>query len=690
MAPGSCPPTADGYVLQVHRIPRHGARDVAYFQHGVLDTSLGWVSAAGSSTVGCACLARCADTCRQPCIAVPLISATTSPHTHLSYSRRHPASPLVRSPQVSNGVVGSAAFAAYDAGFDVWLGNSRSNAPRLHVGEAAGGGAREGPRYKWADWGLGDDQPGMLLIQTCLPGIRACRCCGCSPRAPLCPGWGHLAKTALTTTHSPADADKQGSRYWRYSINELGVYDIGAGELLPFLAWAGGVVGGCMGWGAGCLRWLAVDASWLARGRETVQDPRESERGACRLRHLVLLPPARQPADFHAHCQPALQPLPHWPAVVAHIHNTKVAELAAPGRHAAASQEAPAQQPRQLRRSSTDSQLGALRWVDVHSGSSRGDLEPASSGVAAPGEAASQGRAAAAGGRQREGSGKEQGEPPWWQRLGGGGGAASQRELAMASVGEGAAPLRRVQSAPEPLFSLGQEAAAQFAVPVRMEQPQQPQHPASTGKRRASSGKRRSSTGGSKLGSSGGGSGRGSGSSSSRASGAAGSSSSGGTSGATGGAPSELLPYRLQAVGHSLGAASLLVYAVVCRMRGQPHHLRRLVLMSPAGFHTHIPTVRAACGLGWLLGCMQGAGSLHRVGPGLHAAGIRAAAPNPAAVAAFGCLLQGVVPCKYLFPPLVWLLDRTPFLRHLGMGMRLPSPLLRYITFKFSMVGSGG
>ena len=47
----------------MHRIPRHGAKDVAFFQHGVLDTSLGWVA---------------------------------------------------------NGVVGSAAFAAYDAGFDVW------------------------------------------------------------------------------------------------------------------------------------------------------------------------------------------------------------------------------------------------------------------------------------------------------------------------------------------------------------------------------------------------------------------------------------------------------------------------------------------------------------------------------------------------------------------------------------------
>jgi len=43
----SCP--ADGYVLQMHRIPRHGARDVAFFQHGVLDTSLGWVSGAAQA-----------------------------------------------------------------------------------------------------------------------------------------------------------------------------------------------------------------------------------------------------------------------------------------------------------------------------------------------------------------------------------------------------------------------------------------------------------------------------------------------------------------------------------------------------------------------------------------------------------------------------------------------------------------
>jgi hypothetical protein len=54
-----------------------GARDVVFFMHGILDTAMGWVC---------------------------------------------------------NGVTGSNAFAAYDAGYDVWLGNSRANPPRLHMG----------------------------------------------------------------------------------------------------------------------------------------------------------------------------------------------------------------------------------------------------------------------------------------------------------------------------------------------------------------------------------------------------------------------------------------------------------------------------------------------------------------------------------------------------------------------------
>ncbi|GBF99175.1 alpha beta hydrolase family [Raphidocelis subcapitata] len=66
--------TEDGYVLRLERIPRPGAPDVALFMHGVLDTSLTWVS---------------------------------------------------------SGVTGSQAFAAWDQGFDVWLGSSRSNPPRV-------------------------------------------------------------------------------------------------------------------------------------------------------------------------------------------------------------------------------------------------------------------------------------------------------------------------------------------------------------------------------------------------------------------------------------------------------------------------------------------------------------------------------------------------------------------------------
>ncbi|KAL4536596.1 hypothetical protein Ndes2437B_g06008 [Nannochloris sp. 'desiccata'] len=77
--------TSDGYILQMHRIPRRGARDVVFMMHGVLDTSLGWV-------VG--------------------------------------------------GTGGSAALEAYDAGFDVWLANTRSNPPRLNTNSN-----KKGSRY---------------------------------------------------------------------------------------------------------------------------------------------------------------------------------------------------------------------------------------------------------------------------------------------------------------------------------------------------------------------------------------------------------------------------------------------------------------------------------------------------------------------------------------------------------------
>ncbi|KAG0456584.1 hypothetical protein HPP92_024372 [Vanilla planifolia] len=68
--------TSDGYVLLLERIPRHDSQKVVYLQHGVLDSSMGWVS---------------------------------------------------------NGVVGSPAFAAYDQGYDVFLGNLRGLVSREHV-----------------------------------------------------------------------------------------------------------------------------------------------------------------------------------------------------------------------------------------------------------------------------------------------------------------------------------------------------------------------------------------------------------------------------------------------------------------------------------------------------------------------------------------------------------------------------
>jgi hypothetical protein len=36
--------TADGYILSLERIPRPGSKKVLYLQHGILDSSLGWVS----------------------------------------------------------------------------------------------------------------------------------------------------------------------------------------------------------------------------------------------------------------------------------------------------------------------------------------------------------------------------------------------------------------------------------------------------------------------------------------------------------------------------------------------------------------------------------------------------------------------------------------------------------------------
>ena len=238
-----------------------------------------------------------------------------------------------------------------------------------------------------------------------------------------------------------------------------------------------------------------------------------------------------------------------------------MAELAVPGRHSAAAME----QQQQMQRAATDSLLDALRWVDVHTqgsssgggggggGGGTGGVGPEQGSVArAEQEVAEQEQHVE---QQAQGQGQQQGPrrssdaPQWWQRLTGRTSTAAPRQdLGMGPArGAAAAPLRRTQSASEPLqHAQGQQGAGHIAVPISMPQQQ------------------------------GQGQGQGPSSSSSNAAGAAG---------------QDVLPYRLQAVGHSLGAATLLIYAVGSRMRGQPHRLRRLILMSPAGFHPTVPLV---------------------------------------------------------------------------------------------------
>lgn len=48
-------------------------------------------------------------------------------------------------------------------------------------------------------------------------------------------------------------------------------------------------------------------------------------------------------------------------------------------------------------------------------------------------------------------------------------------------------------------------------------------------------------------------------------------------------------PYRLTAVGHSLGGAALLMYTVSSLRARRRHRLSRLVLLTPAGFMNSVP-----------------------------------------------------------------------------------------------------
>lgn len=108
--------TTDGYILVMERIPRPQARNAVFFIHGVMDTSQSWVC---------------------------------------------------------SGVTGSQAFAAWDAGFDVWLGNSRSNPPRMHRDPAF-----QGPSY----WHYTVNEFGLQDMQAQVRAFVACLCVLSGPR----------------------------------------------------------------------------------------------------------------------------------------------------------------------------------------------------------------------------------------------------------------------------------------------------------------------------------------------------------------------------------------------------------------------------------------------------------------------------------------------------------------------------
>ncbi|KAG2411029.1 Triacylglycerol lipase [Vigna angularis] len=121
--------TADGYVLLLERIPRRDARKVVYLQHGIFDSSMGYDIGITYRTEELFCLD----------FTLPPLFCTRFPPSES---------------WISNGVVGSPAFAAYDQGFDVFLGNIRGLVSREHVNKNIS--SREYWKYSINEYGTKD------------------------------------------------------------------------------------------------------------------------------------------------------------------------------------------------------------------------------------------------------------------------------------------------------------------------------------------------------------------------------------------------------------------------------------------------------------------------------------------------------------------------------------------------------
>ena len=136
--------TEDGYLLRLDRIPRAGATECAFLLHGVLDSSMGWVA---------------------------------------------------------NGALGSIGFAAFDRGFDVFLGNCRGVPPRRHRG------GHLGREY----WDYSVNEIGLHDVSAMLRGVHRIKV------QELCPGAGDVGGEAPSEGGAAGDecASPAGRLHWR-------------------------------------------------------------------------------------------------------------------------------------------------------------------------------------------------------------------------------------------------------------------------------------------------------------------------------------------------------------------------------------------------------------------------------------------------------------------------------------------
>ncbi|KAI3435938.1 hypothetical protein D9Q98_001996 [Chlorella vulgaris] len=549
--------TQDGCILRMQRIPRKGARDVVFFQHGVLDTSMGWVA---------------------------------------------------------NGIQGSQAFAAWDQGHDVWLGNARSNPPRMHADPAL-----RGSRY----WHYTLGELGTQDIAAQVEHIHAVK------MRELRPGTGYAQGSA----GAERDAEEAAAGL-RRSYSDSAVATAHLLRASPFgdgEGPAGSSVGAPSATGA------AAASRQLNQHRSSEQAPPAPRRttgildggpralSSRRRLHqdslgiqappaaAAVAPPAAAAAAGAASGQADL------------IAGIPAGTLTGGGRRVRI-----ASPERQKRHEAEQQQLGSLPSGGRSPFMSKQPLPDSEQPLpdSRPGPGSSSSITSGTGGRLRSSSS----------------GSRPPRPLDVSSSDSGAARLSSVLPAgigSAAAASGSQECSGGWAAPSRL--PSAPDAGAAGsppprsrlgimhGPAPALTPDKISIAGVEQRGE------------------AEASTSSlllpTATHTPIGNSPRAPRPgtnmhgavtaetYRLRAVGHSLGGASLLIYAVNCGLQGRPHHLRRLVLLTPAGFHTQYPI---ACEPALL------------VMPGLMAA-------------------------------LSWLCPGR------GAPMYLPSSLLRYITFKLTV-----